>query len=64
MLYTSEVMKHRALLFYGIKKGLKINVRGWINSNIRYAIKQGSGGIPHPTLLIELIASHGIDTTG
>ena len=47
----------------GIKKGLKINVGGWINSNIRHAIRQGSGGIPHPMLLTELIACHGIDTT-
>ena len=63
MLYTSEVRKDRGLLLYGIKKGLKINVGGWINSNIHHAIWQGSGGIPHPTLLTELIASHGINTT-
>ena len=52
------------MLFYGIKKGLKINVRCWINSNIRHTIRQGFGGIPYPTLLMELIASQGIDTTG
>ena len=63
-LHTSEVTKDRALLLYGIKKRLKINVGGWIHSNIRHTIQQGSGGIPHPTLLTELIASYGIDTTG
>ena len=63
-LHTSEVTKDRALLFYGIQKGLKINILGWIQSNIRHTIRQGSRGIPHPTLLTELIASHGIDTTG
>ena len=50
------------MLLYGIKKGLKINVGGWINSNIHHTIRQGPGGIPHPKLLIELIASQGIDT--
>ena len=33
-----EVMKDKALLLYGIKKSLKINVGGWIHSNIRHAI--------------------------
>ena len=45
-----------------VKKGLKINVGGWINANIRHAIRQGFGGIPHPMLLIKLIASHDINT--
>ena len=53
-----------ALLLSRIKKGLKINVGGWIQSNICHIIQQGSGGIPHPTLLTELITSHGIDITG
>ena len=43
---------------------LKINVDRWIQANISHTIHQGSGGIPHPTLLTELIAVHGIDTTG
>ena len=56
--------KERALLLYEIKKGLNINVRHWVSSNIRHTIRQGSRGIPHPTLLTELIVSQGIDTTG
>ena len=52
------------MLLYGISKGLKINVGRWINSNNGHTVRQGSGGILHPTLLTELIASHGIDTTG
>ena len=63
-LHTLEVMKERALLLYGIKKSLKINVGGWISVNIHHAIQQGSDGILHPTLLIELIVSHGINTIG
>ena len=46
IMHTSEVTQERAMLLYGIKKGLKINVGGWINSNIRHTIRQGSGGIP------------------
>ena len=63
-LHILEVTKERTLLLYGIKKGLKINIRHWVNSNIRHTIRQGSGGIPHPTLLTKLITSQGIDTTG
>ena len=63
-MHTSEVTKEWAMLLYGIKKGLKINVGGWINSNICHTISQRSEGIPYPTLLMELIASHGIDTIG
>ena len=63
-LHNSEGMKERALLLYGIKRGLKINVGGWISANILHAIRQGSEGIPHPTQLTDLIASHGINTTG
>ena len=51
------------MLLYGIQMGLKINVGGWINSDICHTIRQGLGGIFHPTLIIELIASHGINTT-
>ena len=51
------------MLLYGIQMGLKINMGGQINSNIRHTIRQGSCGIPHPTLITELIASHGMDTT-
>ena len=63
MLHTLKVMKERGLLLYRIKKGLKINVGGWINTNIWHAIRQGSGGIPHSTLLTELIVCHEINTT-
>ena len=61
-MHTSEVTKERAMLLYGVQKGLKINVSEWINSNIHYTVEQGSRGIPYPTLLTELIASHEIDT--
>ena len=64
ILDTSEVMKKRALFLYGIKKGPKINVGRWINENIRHVIQTCSGDIPHPTLLIELIVSHGINDIG
>ena len=60
----SEVNNERALLLYGIQNGLKINVGKWIQSNISHTVRQGSGGIPYPTLLTDLIASHGIDTMG
>ena len=63
-LHTSEVTKKRALPLYGIKKGLKINVGRCNISNIRHTIQQGYRGIPHPTLLTELIMSQDIDTTG
>ena len=63
-MYTSEVTKERAFFLYGIQKGLKINVGRWINSNICHTILQGSRGIPHPTLLTELITYQGIDTMG
>ena len=63
-MYMSEVTKEQAVFFYWIQKGLKVNVGMWIQSNISHTVRQGSGGIPHPTLLTELIASHGIDTTG
>ena len=35
-LHTSEVTKKRVLLLYGIRKGLKINITRWVNSNIRH----------------------------
>ena len=63
-MHTSKVTKERAMLLYRIQMGLKINVGGWINSNIRHTVRHGSGGIPYPTLLMELIAYHEIDTTG
>ena len=37
-MHTSEVTKEQAMLLYGIQKGLKINVGGWINSNICHTI--------------------------
>ena len=63
-MHLSEVTKEQAVLLYGIQMGLKINVARWIQANINHAIRQGSGGIPHPTLLTELIIAHGIDTMG
>ena len=63
-MHLSEVTKEQAVLLYGIQKGLKINVGRWIQSNISHTIRQGSRGIPHPTLPTELITSYGIDTTG
>ena len=62
-MHLSEVTKERAVLLYGIQKGLKINVGRWIQSNISRTVSQDSEGIPHPTLLTELIALYGIDTT-
>ena len=52
------------MLLNRIQKGLKINVGRWINSSICHTVRQGSGVIPHPTWLTELIATQGIDTTG
>ena len=63
-LHTSEVKKERAPFLFGIKKGLKINVGQWIQENIHDAIQTGTDDILYPTLLTELIASHGIKTTG
>ena len=63
-MHLSEVTKERSALLYGIQIGLKINAGRWIQANISHTICQGSTGIPHPTLLIELIAAHGIDTMG
>ena len=37
-MHTSEVTKEKAMLFYVIQKGIKINVGWWINSNIRHTI--------------------------
>ena len=63
-MHLSEVTKEQAVLLYGIQMGQKINVGRWVQSNISHAIYQGSGGIPHPTLLTELIAAHCIYTSG
>ena len=63
-MHLSEVTKEHATLLYAILMGKKINIGRWVQHNINHAICQGSGGIPHPTLLTELIASHGIDTRG
>ena len=63
-MHTSEVTKERVMLLYDIQKGLKINVGSLINSNICHTSQKGSGGIPHLILLMELIVSQGIDTTG
>ena len=53
-------MSDRALLLYGIKKGLSINVGQWISGNIRHVTLNVSIGIPHLTLVIELIAAVGV----
>ena len=63
-MHLLEVTKKRAALLYVIFMGKKINVGRWVQHNINHAIRQGFGGSPHPTLLTELIASHGIDTGG
>ena len=53
----TEATRDRSLLVYGIKKGLTINVGRWISCNIQHAAQNVSKGIPHPTLITELIAS-------
>ena len=63
-MHLSEVTKERAVFLYAILMGKKINVGRWVQHNINHAIRQGFKGSPHPTLLTELIASHGIDTVG
>ena len=63
-MHLSEVTKEQAMLFYGIQIGLKINVGQWIQSSIDHTIRQGSRGIPYPTLLTDLIAAHGVNTKG
>ena len=63
-MHLSEVTKERAALIYAILTGKKINVGRVIQQNISHAIRQESGGIHHPTLLTELIASYGINTKG
>ena len=63
-MHLLAVTKERVVLLYGIQMGLKINVGRWIQSNIDHNIHQGSGGIPHPTLLTKLIAAHRVDTIG
>ena len=50
-MHLSEVTKERVALLYVILLGKKINVGQWIQHNINHAIRQGSGGIPHPTML-------------
>ena len=60
----TEVTQDRALLLYGIKKGLTINVGQWISSNIRHTAQNVSGFISHPTLLTELIATASVSTLG
>ena len=59
-----EVTKKQALILYNIKKGLTINVGHWISVNIRHAALNVSLGIPHPTLVTELIAVVGENTLG
>ena len=55
-----EVTKEWALLLYGIKKRLTINVRHWILANIKHAAQNVPIGILHLTLVIELIAATGL----
>ena len=47
---------------YDIKKGLTINVGHWISANIRHAALNVSLGIPHQTLVTELIVVTGVST--
>ena len=63
-MHLSKVTKERVALLYAILMGKKINVGWWVQHNINHAIREGSEGIPHPTLLTKLIASHGIDIVG
>ena len=57
IVHLTRVTRDRALLLYGIKKGLTINVCHWISANIRHAVLNVSLGIPHPTLVTKLIAT-------
>ena len=41
-MHLSEITRERAILLYGIQKGLKINVGRWIQSNISHIVQQGS----------------------
>ena len=63
-MHLSEVTKERVALLYAILMGKKINVGQWIQHNITHTIRQGSRGIPHPTLLTKLVASHSINIEG
>ena len=60
--HLTEVTRDRALLLSSIKKGLTINVGHWILGNIIHAAKNVSIGIPHLTLVTELIATVGVST--
>ena len=60
--HLTEVTRERALFLYGINKGLTINVGHWISANIRHAAQNVSIGIPHPTLVTELIAATSLST--
>ena len=60
--HLTEVTRDRALLIYDIKEGLTINVGQQISGNNRHAALNVSIGIPHPTLVIELIAAVGVST--
>ena len=62
--HLTEVTKERALLLYDIKKGLTINVGHRISTNIRHAALNVSLGIPHPTLVTELIVAADVSTLG
>ena len=60
--HLTEVTRDQTLLLYGIKKRLTINVGHWISANIRSATQNVSIGIPHLTLVTELIDLMGLNT--
>ena len=60
--HLTEVMRDRALLLYGIKKGLTINVGQWISGNIIYATQNVSIGTSHPKLVTDLIVGVSMST--
>ena len=62
--YLTKVTRERAPLLYGIKKQLTINVGHWISANIRHVAQNVSIGIPHLTLVTELIVVVGVSTLG
>ena len=60
--HLTKVTREWALLLNSIKKGLTINVGHQISPNIRHAAQNVTTGIPHLTLMIELIAAVGLST--
>ena len=61
--HLTKVTRDREHHLYSIKKGLTINVGHWILANIRHATQNMSIGIPHLTLVTELMATTGLSTS-